>query len=84
MLVAGDRLYLAGWRDEMAVELKTGRPLHGDRTPDPVLRVYSTQDGSRVAEYKLESEPVWDSAAAADGKLLLSLKNGKLICYGPR
>jgi len=82
MLVAGDRLYLAGWRDEMAVELKTGRPLHKGKAPDPVLRVYSTKDGGRIAEYKLESEPVWDSAAAADGKLFLSLKNGKLICMG--
>jgi len=62
--------------------LKTGRPLHKGKAPDPVLRVYSTKDGGRIAEYKLESEPVWDSAAAADGKLFLSLKNGKLICMG--
>ncbi len=82
MVVAADRLYLAGWRDEMAVELKTGRALPQASERHPLLRVYSTSDGSRRAEYTLESPPVWDSAGVANGKLFLSLQNGKLVCMG--
>ncbi len=83
MVVAGNRLVLAGWLDGMHIGKKTGLPVGGkplDRIS--VLRVYSTEDGSRISEYKLESEPVWDSAAAAHGKLFLSLKSGKVVCLG--
>jgi len=31
---------------------------------------------------KLDSIPIFDGMAAADGKLFLSLKNGELACYG--
>jgi len=82
MLVAGDRLYLAGWLDEVAIELKTGRPSPDAGPRKSVLRVYRTKDGSRAEEYKLESEPAWDSAVAAEGRLFLSLKSGKIICMG--
>jgi outer membrane protein assembly factor BamB len=80
MLVAGDQLYVAGWIDRVAIELKTGRPSQDAGPRRSVLRVYCTNDGSRTAEYKLESEPVWESAAAAESRFFLSLKNGKLIC----
>jgi hypothetical protein len=83
MVVAGDQLVLAGWLDGMHIEKKTGLPVAGkpvDRIS--VLRVYSTEDGNRISEYKLESEPVWDGVAAAHGELFLSLKCGKVICLG--
>jgi outer membrane protein assembly factor BamB len=82
MVVASDQLYVAGWIDKVAIELKTGRASQDAGPRKSVLRVYSTKDGSRTAEYELESEPVWDSAAAAQGRFFLSLKNGKLICLG--
>jgi len=83
MVVAGDRLILTGWLDGMHIEKKTGVPVGGkpvDRVS--VLRVYSTEDGNRISDCKLESEPVWDGAAAAHGKLFLSLKCGKVMCLG--
>ena len=84
MVLAGDNLFLAGWLDALAIELKTGRALSEDN-PDPresVLRVYSAKTGKRLAEHELESNPVFDGAAAAYGHLFISLKNGKLICLG--
>jgi len=84
MVLAGDNLFLAGWLDALAIELKTGRALSED-DPDPresVLRVYSAKTGKRLAEHKLGSDPVFDGAAAAYGHLFISLKNGKLICLG--
>ena len=41
----------------MPIEMKTGRPKNPDN-PDPhdsVLQVYSTDDGKRTSEYKLEA-----------------------------
>ena len=84
MVLAGDSLFLAGWLDSPAIELKTGRAA---RTDDPdahesVLRVYSAKTGGRLAERELDGDPVFDGAAAAHNHLFISLKNGKLICLG--
>ena len=84
MVLAGKNLYLAGWLDSIPIELKTGRP-KSPGEPDPhesVLRVYSAQTGKRVAEHKLDSDPVFDGAAAAYGNLFISLKSGNLVCLG--
>ena len=84
MVLAGQKLFLAGWLDAVAIQMKTGRALSKDN-PDPhesVLRIYSAKTGKRLAEHKLPSDPVFDGAAAAYGHLFLSLKNGKLICMG--
>jgi len=82
MVLAGKKLFLAGWLDSMPIELKTGRPKNPNN-PDPhesVLHVYSTDDGKRTSEYKLEADPVFDGAAAAYGQLFIALKNGKVVC----
>ncbi len=44
------------------------------------LRVVSASDGKKLTEYKLESMPVWDGMAAANGRLYLSMKNGRVLC----
>ena len=82
MVLADKKLFVAGWLDSMPIELKTGRPKNPDN-PDPhesVLQVYSTDDGKRTSQYKLQADPVFDGAAAAYGQLFISLKNGKLVC----
>jgi len=85
MVLTERRLFLAGWLDEdVPIELKSGRPKAPDN-PDPheaVLRVYSAANGEPISQYALEADPVFDGAAAAYGNLLVSLKNGKLICLG--
>jgi outer membrane protein assembly factor BamB len=85
MVLAGKRLYLAGWLDAMAIELKTGRPLFkGNADPhESVLHVYKAANGQRVAEYRLACDPVFDGIAAAYGDLFIALKNGRLLCMGP-
>ena len=46
-----------------------------------LLWAVSTADGNKISQYNLESLPVWDGMAAANGRLYLSLKNGKVQCF---
>jgi len=83
MLLAGDVLFLAGWRDALAVQTKTGRPLDTD-DPDPrptFLWVLSAADGKTLNEYPLAAEPVFDGLAAAYGRLYLPMKDGTVTCW---
>jgi outer membrane protein assembly factor BamB len=84
MLLAGKVLFLAGWRDAVAIHPTTGRPLNPDN-PDPrpsLLRAMATADGETLAEYPLEAEPVFDGMAAAWGRLYVPLKDGTILCLG--
>jgi hypothetical protein len=45
-----------------------------------LLHVVSTSDGRKLAEYRLETVPVWDGMAAANGQLYLAMKNGRVLC----
>ena len=45
-----------------------------------LLWVVSATDGSKLAEYKLESVPAFDGLAAANERLYLSMKNGCILC----
>jgi outer membrane protein assembly factor BamB len=47
-----------------------------------LLWVVSASNGEKLAEYNLESVPVWDGMVAANGRLYLSMKNGKILCFG--
>jgi len=44
------------------------------------LHVVSASEGKKLAEYKLETVPVFDGMAAANGRLYLSMKNGQVLC----
>ena len=46
-----------------------------------VLWLASATDGGKIAEYKLDAAPAWDAMAAADGRLLISLKDGSVRCF---
>jgi hypothetical protein len=46
-----------------------------------ILRAVSTEDGRTLAEYKLEAPPVWDSMAAAGGRLYLCTTDGRVRCF---
>lgn len=84
MLMAGEKLYLAGWLDSMNIELKSGRPTKTDGSVKRAseLRVYSAKTGQRLAAYPLKGEPVWNGIAAAHGQLFISLKSGAIVCMG--
>ena len=45
-----------------------------------VLWSVSTADGKRMAELKLDSPPVWDGMAAAQGRLFIATTDGKVLC----
>ena len=47
-----------------------------------ILCAFSAKDGKRLARYTVESAPAWDGMAAARGRLLLSRKDGSVICLG--
>ncbi len=81
MVLAGDRLFVAGTPDVVPDE----DPLAAlEGRMGGVLRVVSATDGSSLAEYHLEHGPVYDGMAAAGGRLFLSTGNGNVICMdGP-
>jgi len=63
-----------------------------DTDPDPLaphlgrsagqVGVFSATDGKLLGQTDLPAQPVFDGMAAADGRLFLSLTNGRLVCLG--
>ena len=77
MLLAGDALFGAGWKDSEKIFAKDPYSVN-----DSVLQVISVAGGKVLREYPLEAEPVFDGMAAAYGRLYLAMKNGKILCMG--
>lgn len=46
-----------------------------------MLWMVSTEDGNKIAEYKLDSLPVFDGMIAANGRLYLATKDGSVLCF---
>ena len=49
-------------------------------TEGGLLLAVAANDGKKVAEYRLDSPPVWDGMAAARGRLYLALRSGRVVC----
>ena len=47
-----------------------------------LLCAVAAADGRPLAQYTLESPPVFDGMIAARGQLFVSLENGSLVCFG--
>ncbi len=77
MVLAGDALFGAGWKD--SVKVFEGNPNEDGET---VLMVISAADGKTLGEYPLEAQPVFDGLAAAYGRLYLAMKDGTVTCWG--
>jgi len=45
------------------------------------LWVASAESGEKLAEYRLNAAPVWDSLAVADGSVYIALTDGRLLCF---
>jgi hypothetical protein len=43
--------------------------------------IVSAEDGRQVSQIKLDGVPVFDGMAAANSRVFVSLKNGKLVCF---
>ncbi len=79
MVLAGGTLFVAGPPDVVPDD----DPYAAfDGRKGAVLRAVAASDGSKLAEMKLDSPPVFDGLIAADGRLFISLKDGTLECWG--
>jgi len=79
MLLAGERLYLAGGPD-LSPEQEAYEAMIGKR--GAIFRVVSTADGGTLAEFAMKEVPVFDGLIAADRQLYMSTMNGTVICLG--
>jgi hypothetical protein len=48
------------------------------------LAAFAAEDGRQLSELQLPSPPVWDGLAAANGKLYLTLMDGKVLCLAAK
>lgn len=72
--------YLPGTFDDINKQLFAQEAAwHG--THGGLLWVVSTETGEKLAEYKLDSIPVFDGMAAARGGLFVSMIDGSVVCY---
>jgi len=81
MVLAGDVLFAAGTPDVVDPE-EPWAAYDGRR--GGLMWAVSTEDGSRLAEYKLDAPPVYDGMAAADGRLYISTADGKVVGFEGR
>jgi hypothetical protein len=79
MVLAGENLFVAGPPDVLDPDDPMAA-FEGRR--GMILRVFDSSNGTQIAEYKMESMPVFDGMSAAGGKLFLSLASGELVCWG--
>jgi len=97
MVLADQTLFVAGPPDVVDEENIWGRTLEPEvqvklkaqsdaleGQQGSLLWAVSATDGSKLAEYKLESVPVFDGMSAANGRLYLSMKNGCILCMAGR
>ena len=78
-MLAGDVLFAGGTPD--IVDPKDPWAAIDGRRGGRLWAV-SARDGSKLAEYQLDTPPVYDGMAAAQGRLFVSAKAGSLICLG--
>jgi len=76
MILAGERIVVAGWEDFVGVQGADG----GEG--DVFLWTVSTADGKKLSSRRLGARPVFDGMAAAYGRLYVPLSNGKILCLG--
>jgi hypothetical protein len=80
MVLAGDKLFLAGPPDLFVAE-DPAATLEGKA--GGALVVVSTADGGIVAESRLKSPPVFDGMAAAGDRLYMATMDGEVRCFAP-
>ena len=97
MVLAGDKLFVVGPPDiideQAAVKTvdtpETQKKLAAQRDAwagksGSLLWAVSAKNGEKLAEYKLDALPVFDTMAAANGRLYFATTDGKVRCYAAR
>jgi len=91
MVVADDRMFIAGPPDLTRVGAPTGDSALQLENPAEALAAWqgkkgadlwavSAETGEPVSRRKLDSAPVFDGMIAADDRLIISLRDGSLVC----
>jgi len=77
MVLAGDVLFVAG----TPVAFPAGDLAKAyEGRMGGILWAASATSGQKLAQYKLDAPPAWDGMAVANGRLYLSLKDGRVTC----
>jgi outer membrane protein assembly factor BamB len=79
MLLADNVLFVAG----PSADAVTG-PWAPDEKQGSLLIAVSASGGKELAQYQLDSCPVFDGMAAAYGQLYISMKDGSLLCLAEK
>ena len=81
MIRTGDTIFLAGSPD-----IVDPKDPHGtwEGRKGGILAAFATDDGRKLAEYKLPAPPVWDGMAVADNRLFISTMDGYVVCMDKR
>ena len=79
MVLAGGRLFVVG--PPNAVPAKDPCAAFEGRLGSRFCE-FSTSDGKKLSEIKLESTPIFDGLIAAQGRLYLATTDGSIICFG--
>jgi len=79
LVLADKTLFAAGTPDVVA----PSDPLRAfEGRMGTVLCAFSASDGRKLAEYKLNSPPIFDGMIASNRRLYISTRDGRLICMG--
>ncbi len=94
MVLANDRLFVAGPRDvvdEKAMWGRSNAPAYQKKMAQQaawlrgqyggVLQVFAKSDGQKLAELDLEHLPAFDGMIAANGSLYIATLDGSIVCY---
>jgi outer membrane protein assembly factor BamB len=81
MVAAGETLFVAGPPDVMD---DTDPYAAFEGRKGAFLWAFSAADGRKLTEHKLDSEPVFDGMIAANGRLYVSTRDGKVVCLAGR
>ena len=94
MVVANDRLFVAGPRDVVDEKEMWGRSNETvfrekmakqaewlDGKHGAVLQVFSKTDGTKLAEHRLNQLPAFDGLIAASGSLYMVTNEGSVVCH---
>ncbi|MBI5725185.1 MAG: PQQ-binding-like beta-propeller repeat protein [Planctomycetes bacterium] len=72
ILVANDKVFVACQPD--GIKFGSGNAKVGE------IRIYSAQTGEKLGQFDLSAEPAFDGLAATEGRLLVSMQDGEIIC----
>jgi hypothetical protein len=88
MALADDKIVVAGTSDILSTESMTRERIAQqasllESNDEQYFRIHSKQDGSKLAEYRLDAKPVFDGMAIAHGCVFIATDADELVCYAP-